>query len=464
MVESRYVEPVLLGYMFFLYSAMTLSQQLVYRKTCIRQFNTSYCHLISESKNETLYKHDSDLIQKETSQWIMYLSIIRTIPAVISTLVCTAYFDRVGRKRIMIMPIIGATLVTISDLANSYYLSSSIVWMFFGAFLDGLFGQFASILASAFAYLADTISVENRTRRVILLESMVFLGGCIAEIGTGQLLQHYGFLPPFIMVLLVLVMVIIYWFFLRESYPPTDGDSKIGFFAIIREKLFKRGYKMISDQNTVRRRKIILLWLYFFIALFMMAGSVSVLLLFILRPPISFSPANIGFFLAEAQAIKFIGSLFANYILIRVLGWTDNSILLIYGITSMGFYLSLAFSSTTWHIYLLAIWNAGTGLGAPAVRGKLSKMFSKEDQGVLFSLIGCIETSAALVAGPVASAIYKSTVSEIPNAVFFIFTGCAGIITCFVFAIYHLDKSEKKYEELNEEEDGEESGVKAINS
>ena len=247
---------------------MTLSQQLVYRKTCIRQFNASYCQIISKSKNETLYKHDSDLIQEETSQWIMYLSIIRTIPAVISTLVCTAYFDRVGRKRIMIMPIIGATLATISDLANSYFLSSSIVWMFFGAFLDGLFGQFASILASAFAYLADTTSVENRTRRVILLESMVFLGGFVAEIGTGQLLQHYGFLPPFIMVLLVLVLVIVYWFFLRESYPPISEDSKPGFFAIVRDKLFKRGYKIIFEQETIRRRKIFLLWAYFFIALF----------------------------------------------------------------------------------------------------------------------------------------------------------------------------------------------------
>ena len=83
-----------------------------------------------------------------------------------------------------------------------------------------------------------------------------------------------------------------------------------------------------------------------------MAGSVSVLILFILRPPISFSPADIGFFLAEAQALKFMGSLIANYLLIRILGWTDNSILLIYGIMSIGFYLSLAFASTTWHVYL----------------------------------------------------------------------------------------------------------------
>ena len=36
---------------------------------------------------------------------------------------------------------------------------------------------------------------------------------------------------------------------------------------------------------------------------------------------------------------------------------------------------------------LVAIWNCGTGLGVPAVRGKLSKMFSKEEQGIKLSFL-----------------------------------------------------------------------------
>ena len=82
-----------------------------------------------------------------------------------------------------------------------------------------------------------------------------------------------------------------------------------------------------------------------------MTGPASVSLLYILRAPINFSPADIGFFTAESSGTKVLGSWIANYIILYLMRWPDNATLLIFGITSIGYFLSFAFSVNQWHIY-----------------------------------------------------------------------------------------------------------------
>ena len=264
MFQVNYVEPVLLGYAFCLFVTVSLEQQLIYRKTCIQHFNSTYCQTLYKSRNPT-FKANQDFIQKETSQWIVYISVARAIPSILITLLYTVKFDRVGRKRIMILPIIGGTILVTSYIINSHFMEWPVPWMFLGIFLDASFGQYPTLLAAVFAYLADTTSNENRTIRVIILESMLFLGGLISEITNGLLLQNYGFLPPFILMLSVYILVIIYWFFLKESYQCPEDDKKSNFFQELKDKLFKETYRIIFNQPQKNATKRILVLLTCFI-------------------------------------------------------------------------------------------------------------------------------------------------------------------------------------------------------
>ena len=268
MFQVNYVEPVLLGYAFCLFVTVSLEQQLIYRKTCIQHFNSTYCQTLYKSRNPT-FKANQDFIQKETSQWIVYISVARAIPSILITLLYTVKFDRVGRKRIMILPIIGGTILVASYIINSHFMEWPVPWMFLGIFLDASFGQYPTLLAAVFAYLADTTSNENRTIRVIILESMLFLGGLISEITNGLLLQNYGFLPPFILMLSVYILVIIYWFFLKESYTPDRGEGKRTFFQELKKKLWNDVGSMFFKQKDGRKQKrIFLLVVSFLLAIY----------------------------------------------------------------------------------------------------------------------------------------------------------------------------------------------------
>jgi len=256
MRKTTVVEPILCAYMFCLMVMNPLQTQLVYLKTCLGHFNSSYCKIIVHSKNET-YKSEQNILQKETSQWDIYLDVVKMVPAVLSMLVFTVYFDKVGRKKVMIFPIIGGTLSSISLLINSYFIHWPVEILFIGTFLDGICGQFVAILASTFAYFGDMTSMEMRVKRAIILESMIYLGGCISNPTSGVILQHYGFFPTFLLLLSVYIFQIIYWIFLKESYPPQSKEQSVSpknpkqWISQIFQVLFKK-----RENN---QRKILLL-------------------------------------------------------------------------------------------------------------------------------------------------------------------------------------------------------------
>jgi Major Facilitator Superfamily. len=264
MQQLTLVEPILFGYMFCLYTTMPLEQQLVYQKTCLQTFNSSYCHILYTSKEE-MYKEDQNSVQEKASEWQIYFNVVRTAPAIISTLIFTGWFDITGRKRVMIMPMIGGALSTIIMIINSHFINWSVAFMMIGTFLEGLFGQFAAILASVFAYLADVTTVEARTKRTVLLESMIYLGGVTANCISGVLLQYYGFVPPFVLILAMYVFQIIYWFFLRESYPPKSDQPKSSLGHILRGKLFIRAFTVVFKKREDNRRRIILVSFFLFV-------------------------------------------------------------------------------------------------------------------------------------------------------------------------------------------------------
>jgi len=225
MAKTTVVEPILLAYMFCFYISQPLRTQLYYAKSCIRHFNESYCTILIKAKQKT-YKHDLDYLQKETSQWAIYDSLVKITPSLIAMLLFTAYFDKVGRKTVMILPIIGGTLSSISLLINSYFMHWPTESVLIGSFLEGIFGQYVAIFASIIAYAADITSVEMRTKRTVIVESMTSLGAVVAYPVGGLMLQQYGFLPTFLLQFSLCIFQLVYWVFLKESYPPQKVDEQ----------------------------------------------------------------------------------------------------------------------------------------------------------------------------------------------------------------------------------------------
>jgi len=209
------VEPVLLFYMFCIFMSFPLLQQLAYRKICEVEYNVTTCH--------NLTHFQQNVIQKKTSNWIIYQSAALTVSSICSSLVFGSWSDSVGRKAIMILPPIGSALMSVNHLLNIHFFQLDVNYLLIGVIVSGLFGGFATVLSAVFSYMSDITDKNSRTLRIGILESMVFLGASSGELVAGILLDNAGFMAAYGVVLAVNVCIVFYIVFvLQESYQPQE--------------------------------------------------------------------------------------------------------------------------------------------------------------------------------------------------------------------------------------------------
>jgi PCFT/HCP family folate transporter-like MFS transporter 1/3 len=209
------VEPVLFLFMFCALIDRTVLQQLAYRKICDVEYNHTTCHNLTDSQQ--------NVVQKKTSNWTIYQSIAFTVSSICSSLVFGSWSDSVGRKSIMILPPIGAALMSVNHLLNIHFCQLDVNYLLVGVIVSGLFGGFATVLSAVFSYMSDITDQANRTLRIGMLESMVFLGASVGELVAGILLDNAGFMAAYGVVLAVNVCIVVYIVFvLQESYHPQE--------------------------------------------------------------------------------------------------------------------------------------------------------------------------------------------------------------------------------------------------
>ena len=153
MRTTTIIEPILFGFMFCRYLLLDIEDQLIYMKTCLRSFNTTYCDAIYQ--NGTAFKAEQSELQNKSAKWKVYLSIVRTIPPVIMTIIYSSWSDYVGRKSVIVLPVIGASISAMSFILNSHYMQSPVYYILVGELFAAPFGNFVAMISATFCYAAD---------------------------------------------------------------------------------------------------------------------------------------------------------------------------------------------------------------------------------------------------------------------------------------------------------------------
>ena len=255
------VEPVLFVYMLCTFLSFPVLQQLAFKKICLETFNKTTCSNLHHDNFTTQEKH----VASDTSQWILYQTIGLSIPSIFASLVYGSWSDRVGRRMVMILPLVGNTLLNINYIMNAHFISLSVDYLMVGIVISGFFGGFATVILSVFAYISDVSSKTERTVRVAVLESMVFFGATVGDLLSGVLLDYSGFVAAFGLALALNICSILYiCFVLQESYYPPERDAG-GWSLVIVNEHFKNVLKVIAKKrpNKDRLHLIVLLFIVF---------------------------------------------------------------------------------------------------------------------------------------------------------------------------------------------------------
>jgi multidrug resistance protein len=118
--------------------------------------------------------------------------------------------DRIGRKRVLIVSQIGATIGW-----TMLAFAPSLPWVFLARIIEGFSGGNISVTQ---AYVADRIEPEQRTRAFAYVGAAFSAGFVLGPAAGGLLLAHYGYTLPFLLAAaLQLVTLLVTIFFLPEN-------------------------------------------------------------------------------------------------------------------------------------------------------------------------------------------------------------------------------------------------------
>lgn len=262
--QITYVEPLLFLYMYIIFLMFPVEQQMIYRKVCSKHFNETQCKLIYKSRRDKHFKASQNFIQEEAAQWEMYIGICKSVPAIFSTIFFGAWSDRIGRKKILMLPIFGDFVNAICYWFNAYYFDSPVSYLFIGNVVSAIFGNFATVLMAVFAYVADISKGTSRTKRVTVLESMIYLGSVISHLTGGLMLEKYGFVPVYSLVVVMYAVLMIYLVFLKESCTSVGQTQKISELFIV-NRLFDTVRVVTRKRKENYRTSMWLLFGCFFI-------------------------------------------------------------------------------------------------------------------------------------------------------------------------------------------------------
>ncbi|MBC5798363.1 MAG: MFS transporter [Candidatus Eremiobacteraeota bacterium] len=129
-----------------------------------------------------------------------------------------AVSDRIGRKTVLIVSQIGAT-VGWAGLA----FAPSLPWVFAARIVEGLSGGNISVTQ---AYVADRVEPEQRSRAFAYVGAAFSAGIVLGPVAGGVLLAHFGYAAPFLLAAGLQVVTLLATIFFLPEKVAQHGESE----------------------------------------------------------------------------------------------------------------------------------------------------------------------------------------------------------------------------------------------
>ena len=490
-MEIRCIRPtaeVFYGLSLFTFAFNAISlPQVVQSKVCHNKYNTTICSNLKD------HRHIENNVQSIAASWMSIVPLSALLPALFMVLMVGPISDVIGKKRVMIIPptiylIQSLVFITLSQIDDKF----SPGFFLFAYSLTGLFGDNSGCTLLSQAYISCITTRDNRTTRLALLESSVFLGALLAAISSGFVLSRFGFTGGFVTTATVNLCNLLYVVFLlppenvlapcpatvttsKEAteahanleYKKEDGIEKRRDYQSgssgSKGSVEDDGHSMVKKLNPVaclrrisdaickkqRRKRISAILVLFSIALFVNMGEVYMGVLFLKHSPLNLDFTGIGYVLAVQSLLRSFGLVTIPYIAQVLFGFKDIYITMIGFCAQIVYFTALGFSTSVTMLYCVQLIGIPLAVHFAVFRSMVSKLVDPDQYGA---------AAAALEVADVASSLFTSLFSnQIYSATVRIFAGFAlillglvavpGLVGSVIFSIVFKDR-----EFLNEEQ------------
>ncbi|XP_027037860.1 proton-coupled folate transporter-like [Pocillopora damicornis] len=386
-----------------------------------------------EDENDTIcnprYENSSehsmdDKVHKKASQYILWVSMTLTLPAIFTACFLGSWSDKRGRKGPMITASVGSALDALIILAAIHWKLPIYVFMIASA-LAGLGGYYPTMVLALLAYVADTSPPDSRALRLGILEAIAFICGTVVYFVSGVWIKNYGYQSIYLVILSLHLLNLVYVvILLPESLPQELKKNK----AVLSCNSIKTIFTVYFKK---RLGRWVLITLLVCAVVVYLAGFVvqTLLVLFGKRDPLCWESSVIGYFLGTALFSKAVGAV-VGIKLCSCLGVSNFGAVQIGIIFLMGSLIMIGFSINITSFIVFLFWFVFCS-------------------GSLFAVLASLESLCNFFSQLIFNPLYTWTVTEltgeyVAGITFFINAGLLLIPMALILVIQRSKPSKPK--------------------
>lgn len=453
-VNNISVEPVTFCYACALILHAPLIQQYVYQRLSEEHGlpgninnDISTCDIPTQPPSDQSLSEIRDNVQSLTSYFHMCIILSAAVPSLFMALFLGSWSDKVGRRVVIMLPVIGGLLDSACIIAT-ILLQAPLYFLCIGSFANGVCGFFTTMILAVFAYIADVTDSKDRSLRLGILEAVAFTSGMISHMTSGWWIHHLGFKAPYIFIFSLHLFSLLYvLFILPES---VKNPQKLTIKNLFNKEHIEKMYDVFKQASPEKK------WpLYGLVvtSAFMMISSIgfgSVIVLYTLDTPFCLSPIMIGYFLADCMLMQALGAIFALLVLQKCI---SEILLTQLGILSMvSSLVMIALIKRKGDMFLVPLVGCFGGVCMPIIRSKMSKLVDANQQGALFAAVAMLETLCTLFGAAIFNSLYPMSVQRLSfkGFCFLVMAGLLIVPSCVIWWLGYVEKRSKNEGE-NEE-------------
>ncbi|KRY39854.1 putative proton-coupled folate transporter [Trichinella spiralis] len=491
LISEVTVEPItFLNFLALAYYSVPM-QVGIYRVICEEILPGVDCNRLSSSPEY------EDKVQRATSIWSQVLIASYLLPALFSDTIMGAVGDMYGRQINILIGIAGMMLSWYSTAVVLSYPGASLIIILAFNFVAGATGFLTIVSISAFAYLSDVEpDHENLTVRMVILSMINAVASVIGSLTAAAAIHSLSEAGVILISLILLAFAFFYTLLRIKQIPPTQmrrlveqrnrklqnveppgqrmememkkrqdgpteatvhGEQNVSgekttclkqahLVMTTVKKLLLDVYRTYTKPRPGHRRMYV--WIaslvYFLQVIVDMGLQQSVLSLYLLRRPFSWTPEEISVFRGISAAINAFGSVVGIVVLKKLLKCGDVTILIIALTSCIVDRIFTGFSTQNWMIYTSVTCGCLSTLLVPTMKSFTAKLVGHDEVGKIFTAFGLGSDLAYLLSAVLLNSIYTATVSFFPGSVFLFGASLSFIglvLFCFVWFEVKRDSS-----------------------
>lgn len=451
--------------------------------------NLEYCR---HELNETAISDADYLIQSAAAPYLIGCTALMNGPTIISTLILGSLSDRHGRKKVLLIALVGQILAcasfSFSYIPGVGYMPGGTLCLLIGVLIYGICGKSTVFMMGASGYITDCSTKQQRTRLLSRLVGVGFIGNCIGY----ALSSLFSLFITFRWILVTVSGTAVVLFlgiliFVKETavcasnytglgeeqhkmYGATVNTSGVRGKEVATSRGNLENTVLISPEkkrsNTVcfalvhiihfasrnrgrcERVHIFVLLLCCFLNHMVKVGEADVMLLYVMGESVAWDERIYGAYLSANYIAMSIQLLAVYPLLERLFNLSDELCIIIGASVRMLTFIATGFTSMTWLLFVYGVVGSFGAFVTCAARSTLTKLTSDEEVGVVLALASFLEVLAATIGSSVFTEIFLASWQTFVGTVFLVL---AGLQACILLSVVLLRCFESKIGEQSKD-------------